>query len=125
MSNKGKQLRENRAKKATFTVTQEQLTMLVQREMEKQLKPVKEKIKADAMSDAINTALILLFSLPIKSLLDENFWPKNYQKNIRKFTDRMLEYYNKWQNDEEGFTTAELQKFVWEVGGLKFEATDK
>lgn len=125
MSQKGKQLRENRAKKATFTVTQEQLTMLVQREMEKQLKPVKEKIKADAMSDAINTALILLFSLPIKSLLDENFWPKNYQKNIRKFTDRMLDYYNKWQNDEEGFTTAELQKFVWEVGGLKFEATDK
>lgn len=125
MSNKGKQLRENRAKKATFTVTQEQLTMLVQREMEKQLKPVKEKIKADAMSDAINTALILLFSLPIKSLLDENFWPKNYQKNIRKFTDRLLEYYDKWQNDEEGFTTAELQKFVWEVGGLKFEATDK
>lgn len=125
MSNKGKELRENRAKKATFTLTQEQLTMLVKREMEKQLGPAKEKIKADAMSDAINTAMILLFSLPIKSLLDENFWPKNYQKNIRKFTDRMLDYYNKWQNDEEGFTTAELQKFVWEVGGLKFEATDE
>lgn len=121
MSQKGKQLRENRAKKATFTLTQEQLTMLVQREMKKQLEPVKEKIKADAMSDAINTAMILLFSLPIKSLLDENFWPKNYQKNIRKFTDRMLDYYDKWQNDEEGFTTAELQKFVWEVGGLRFE----
>lgn len=121
MSQKGKQLRENRAKKATFTLTQEQLTMLVQREMKKQLEPVKEKIKADAMSDAINTAMILLFSLPVKSLLDENFWPKNYQKNIRKFTDRMLDYYDKWQNDEEGFTTAELQKFVWEVGGLRFE----
>lgn len=125
MSSKGKELREKRAKKATFTLTQEQLTMLVQREMKKQLEPVKEKIKADAMSDAINTAMILLFSLPIKSLLDENFWPKNYQKNIQRFTDRLLDYYDKWQNDEEGFTTADLQKFVWEVGGLRFEAVDE
>lgn len=125
MSNKGKELREKRAKKATFTLTQEQLTLLVQREMKKQLEPVKEKIKADAMSDAINTAMILLFSLPIKSLLDENFWPKNYQKNIQRFTDRLLDYYDKWQNDEEGFTTADLQKFVWEVGGLRFEAVDE
>ena len=118
MSNKGRELREARQKKATLCVSPEQLHKMIEAELQKQAVPIKQQ----AMSEAINTALILLFSLPIKALIDENFWPKNYVKNIRRFTDRLLDYYDKWQNDAEGFTTAELQKFVWEVGGLKFTA---
>ena len=66
---------------------------------EKKISGELDRVKQEATNDAINQAMILLLTLPLEVLMD-HYWPKSYAKRIPEFTEYVLEYYEKWQNDE-------------------------
>lgn len=95
---------EQKAKTATYNLTKAQVG--------KEL----ERIKQEAMDDAINTAMVLLLTLPLEVLMD-HYWTKSYAKRIPKFTELVLEYYERWQNGE--LDMEKLKEDLWEYGGVK------
>lgn len=72
-------------------------------------------------NDAINQAMILLLTLPLEVLMD-HYWPKSYAKRIPEFTEYVLEYYEKWQNDE--LDIDKLKEDLWVYGGVRLEEVE-
>lgn len=75
-----------------------------------------ERIKQEATDDAVNTAMVLLLTLPLEVLMD-HYWTKTYAKRIPRFTELVLEYYERWQNGE--LDMDKLKEDLWEYGGVK------
>lgn len=65
---------------------------------------------------AVNTAMVLLLTLPLEVLMD-HYWTKTYAKRIPRFTELVLEYYERWQNGE--LDMDKLKEDLWEYGGVK------
>lgn len=105
---------EKKAKTATYNLTKAQLDALVKEKINDELK----KVKQQATEDAVNTAMILLLTLPLEVLMD-HYWKKSYAKRIPEFTNYVLEYYEKWQNGE--LDMEKLQEDLWEYGGVRLE----
>ena len=103
---------EKKHKTVTYTLTQEQLDKIVRDKIGDELK----RVKKEATEDAVNTAMILLLTLPLEVLMDY-YWPKSYAKRIPKFTDRVIEYYERWQNGE--LDMDKLKEDLWNYGGVK------
>lgn len=103
---------EQKEKTATYNLTKAQLDAAVRKQVGKEL----ERIKQEATDDAVNTAMILLLTLPLEVLMDY-YWTKSYAKRIPKFTERVLEYYERWQNGE--LDMEKLKEDLWEYGGVK------
>ena len=103
---------EQKAKTATYNLTKAQLDAAVREQVGKEL----ERIKQEAMDDAVNTAMVLLLTLPLEVLMD-HYWTKSYAKRIPKFTELVLEYYERWQNGE--LDMEKLKEDLWEYGGVK------
>lgn len=103
---------EQKAKTATYNLTKAQLDAAVREQVGKEL----ERIKQEAMDDAVNTAMVLLLTLPLEVLMD-HYWTKSYAKRIPKFTELVLEYYERWQNGE--LDMDKLKEDLWEYGGVK------
>lgn len=97
-----RQKKIEKANKATYIMTQEQIN----------------DMKKEITEDAINTAMILLLTLPMEVLMD-HYWTKTYAKKIPEFTDHVLEYYRRWQDGE--IKLEDLQKDLWEYGGVRLE----
>lgn len=107
--------RENqKAKIATYNLTKAQLDKLVRDQIQDELK----RVKQEATDDAINTAMVLLLTLPLEVLMD-HYWQKSYAKRIPKFTEQILEYYERWQNGE--LDMDKLKEDLWEYGGVRLE----
>lgn len=104
-----------KAKTATYNLTKEQLDTAVRVKVGSEL----DKIKQEATDEAINTAMILLLTLPLEVLMD-HYWPKSYRKRIPGFTEHVLEYYERWQNGE--LDMEKLKQDLWEYGGVRLEA---
>lgn len=96
----------------TSHMVQEQLNIAVREQVGKEL----ERIKQEATDDAVNTAMVLLLTLPLEVLMD-HYWTKTYAKRIPRFTELVLEYYERWQNGE--LDMDKLKKDLWEYGGVK------
>ena len=107
----------HKKKTATYNFTHEQAEQAVRRGIEKELKRVKE----EATDDAINTAMVLLLTLPLTVLM-EHYWQKSYAQRLPKFTELLLDYYQRWQNDE--LDMEELKSNLWEYGGVRLEERD-
>ncbi len=103
---------EKKYKTVTYTLTQEQLDKIVRDKIGDELK----RVKNEATEDAVNTAMILLLTLPLEVLMDY-YWSKSYAKRIPKFTDRVIEYYERWQNGE--LDMEKLKEDLWNYGGVK------
>lgn len=103
---------EKKAKTATYNLTKAQLDALVKEQIGEELK----RVKQEATDEAVNTAMILLLTLPLEVLMD-HYWPKSYAKRIPEFTNYVLEYYEKWQNGE--LDMDELKEDLWKYGGVK------
>lgn len=86
---------EKKYKTVTYTLTQEQLDKMVRDKIGDEL----ERVKKEATDNAVNTAMVLLLTLPLEVLMD-HYWTKSYAKRIPKFTDLVLEYYERWQDGE-------------------------
>ena len=71
-----------------------------------------KKIKAEVYDDAVNASMMLLLTLPCQVLMD-HFWQKSSSKNIPKFLDLVLDYYERWQNGE--LDMGKLKKDLYSV----------
>lgn len=109
---------ENKRKTATYNLTKAQLDELVRKEIEDKL----GRIKQEATEDAVNTAMVLLLTLPLEVLMD-HYWPKSYAKRIPEFTNHVLEYYERWQNGE--LDMDKMKEDLWEYGGVRLEEGGK
>lgn len=107
--------KEQKAKVKTYNLTEAQLQSYVRQAIEKELKNNHEEV----MNESINTAMILLLTLPLEVLMD-HYWPKSYRKRIPEFTKYVLEYYERWQNGE--LDMDKLKEDLWEYGGVRLEA---
>lgn len=106
---------------AVYNFTLEQLREQIRKEVKAEYDAKLKKVKQEVTDDAINTAMCLLFVLPCEVLMD-HFWKKSYAKQIPKFTEFLLDYYERWQNGE--LDMKELQEDLWEYGGIRFEEND-
>ena len=109
--------KEQKAKVKTYNLTETQLQAYVRQAIEKELKNNHEEV----MNESINTAMILLLTLPLEVLMD-HYWPKSYRKRIPEFTKYVLEYYERWQNGE--LDMDKLKEDLWEYGGVRLEAEE-
>lgn len=108
---------EQKAKTATYNLTREQLDAMVREGIGDEL----DRVKQEAAEEAVNTAMVLLLTLPLEVLMDY-YWPKSYAKRIPEFTSHVLEYYEKWQNGE--LDMDKLREDLWEYGGIKLVEGD-
>ena len=105
---------EKKAKTATYNLTKAQLDAIVREKIGDEI----SKAKQEAADEAINTAMILLLTLPLEVLMDY-YWKKTYVKRIPEFTDHVLEYYERWQNGE--LDLDKLKEDLWKYGGVRLE----
>lgn len=103
---------EQKEKTTTYNLTKAQLDAMVRKKIGDEL----IRVKQEATDDAVNTAMVLLLTLPLEVLMD-HYWTKSYAKRIPKFTERVLEYYERWQNGE--LDMEKLKEDLWEYGGVK------
>ena len=103
---------EQKEKTTTYNLTKAQLDAMVRKKIGDEL----TRVKQEATDDAVNTAMVLLLTLPLDVLMDHD-WTKSYAKRIPKFTERVLEYYERWQNGE--LDMEKLKEDLWEYGGVK------
>lgn len=107
-----------KAKTATYNLTKAQLDAMVREKIGEEL----DKVKQEATDEAVNTAMVLLLTLPLEVLMD-HYWKKTYAKKIPEFTDYILEYYEKWQNGE--LDMDKLKEDLWEYGGVRLEEGER
>ena len=103
---------ERKHRTATYNLTQEHLHKAVRETVANDL----ERVRREAYDQAVNDAMILMLTLPLEVLMD-CYWQKSYAKRIPKFVEKVLEYYEKWQNDE--IDMDKLKQDLWDYGGVK------
>lgn len=103
---------EQKKKTATYNLTRAQLDSMVREKIGEEL----DRVKQEATDEAVNTAMVLLLTIPLEVLMD-HYWPKSYAKRIPEFTNHVLDYYEKWQNGE--LDMDKLKEDLWEYGGVK------
>lgn len=108
--------RDQKSKTKTYVLTEDQLQQHIRTAIEKELKEKHQEM----MDDAVNTAMVLLLTLPLEVLMD-HYWQKSYQKRIPEFTSYVLEYYDKWQNGD--LDMEKLKQDLWDYGGVRLEAS--
>lgn len=101
---------QEKAKTATYNLTQEQLEAAVRRRVDEEAEAIRR--------EAATETLVLLLTLPMKVLMD-HYWKKTYARRLPEFASLVVEYYGKWQDGE--LDLAELRKELWEQGGLRIE----
>lgn len=111
---KRKEREEKKAKTATYNLTQAQLDAMIQESIGKRI----EQVKREATDEAVNTAMILLLTLPLEVLMD-HYWTKTYAKKIPEFTQHVLDYYTRWQDGELDMEV--LKEDLWTYGGIRLE----
>lgn len=80
-----------------------------------------EQAYQDGLDDGVSQALTLLLTLPLEVLMDY-YWQKSYAKRIPEFTSHVLEYYEKWQNDE--LDMDKLNEDLWKYGCVRLEVNE-
>lgn len=106
---------------AIYNFTIEQIREQVKKEVGDEYERKFEEIKQQASDEAVNTAMTLLFVLPLEVLMDF-YWKKTYAKKIPEFTQHLLDYYTAWQNGELDMDV--MKKDLWEYGGIRLEESD-
>lgn len=108
------QREKNKAETATYNFTQAQLDTMIQELVGKKLKESKKEI----YEQTVNTTLALLLGLPMKVLMDD-YWKKTYKKRLPEFIDKLLAYYEMWQDDK--IDISELNNELWDIAGIRLE----
>lgn len=102
--------REQNKKVPTYNLTETALKSAVNQELESKIREIEDNARTDAM--------ILMFVLPLKVLMDF-YWKKSYAHKLPEFTNHLLDYYNKWIDGE--LDMEQMKKDLWEYGGIRFE----
>lgn len=101
---------------AGSNITNKELDILIDRAGEKMFR----ELKQDVYDQAVNDAMLLLLTIPLEVLM-KYYWTKSYTQRLPKFTNYILEYYQKWQSGE--LDMDELKEHLWEYGGVRLERT--
>lgn len=110
--------KKQKIKTPTYNLTKDQLNAIVKSKVRDEF----VKVEQEATEDAINTAMILMLTLPLEVLMD-HYWQKSYAKRIPEFTNYVLEYYRQWENGE--LDMDKLRGDLWVYGGVRIEKTKK
>lgn len=105
---------QEKAQTATYNFTQAQLDALIQEKIGAKL----EQSKQEIYEQTVNTTLALLLGLPMKVLIDD-YWKKSYRQRLPEFIDKILKYYEAWQDEE--LDISELNKELWDIAGIRLE----
>ena len=105
---------QEKSQTATYNFTQAQLDALIQEKIGSKL----EQSKKDIYEQTVNTTLALLLGLPMKVLM-EDYWKKSYRQRLPEFIDKVLKYYEAWQDEK--LDISELNKELWDVVGIRLE----
>ena len=108
---------KEKSETATYNLTKAQLDSMINERVKDKI----EKAKIEATNDAVNTAMVLLLTLPLEVLMD-HYWTKSYQKRIPEFTAYVLEYYQKWQDGE--LDMDKMKEDLWEYAGFRLEESE-
>lgn len=103
---------QKKIKTPTYQFTREQIDARISEEVNKRIKEIEEQVT----DEVTNEVMILLLTLPMEVLMD-HYWQDCYAEKIPEFTEHLLDYYERWQNDE--LDMEEMQKDLWEYGGVK------
>lgn len=109
---------EKKARTATYNLTKAQLETVIREQIGTEL----EKVREEAKNEAVNTAMILMLTLPLEVLMD-HYWKKSYARRIPEFTNYVLQYYRMWQDGE--LDMEKLKADLWEYGGVRLERGDR
>ena len=113
--NKRNEIKDNTK---TYNLTKAQLNVMVRERIQSEL----DRIKKEATEEAVNTAMVLMLTLPLKVLID-NYWTSKEQlEQIPDFTDKVIEYYEKWQNGE--LDIDKLREDLWNYAGVRLEGEE-
>ena len=108
-------------KTRTYNLTKAQLDALVRERVLSELNDIKAKIKKEATEDAVNTAMVLMLTLPLKVLMDD-YWSGEQLEQFPAFTDKVIEYYEKWQHGE--LDIDKLREDLWNYAGVRLEGEE-
>ena len=106
--------KDKKTNTVTYNLTQAQLDAAIEKGVRSKLNEMKDKVT----EDAVNTAMALTLVLPMKVLM-EHYWQNTYLKNLPEFADYLVNYYEKWQNDE--LDIYKMKEELWEYAGVRIE----
>lgn len=96
----------------TYNFTEEQITRVVNNEIEKRI----DAIKVEATDEIVRTTTTLSFGLILKVMMDK-YWKKTYKRRSPDLINDLLDEFGKWEKGE--ITKEDLEEILWEVGGIK------
>ena len=105
---------KRKSETVTYNLTRAQLDAFVHEQIGYKIKEAKE----EATSEAINQAIALLLTLPLEVLMD-HYWPKSYAKRLPGFVDKVIEYYEMWQDGK--LDMDKMKEDLWQYGGVRLE----
>lgn len=76
-----------------------------------------ERIKNEARSEAVDTAMILLLGIPVKVLHDKYGW--GMKKRLPEFAESLLDVYSDFSDG--AMTLDEFRELIYVECGIKFE----
>ena len=105
---------KRKSETVTYNLTMAQLDAFVQEQIGHRIKEAKE----EDTSEAINQAIALLLTLTLEVLMD-HYWPKSYAKRLPGFVDKVIEYYEMWQDGK--LDMDKMKEDLWQYGGVRLE----
>lgn len=105
-------------KEEIFTITKSQLDEAIYRTIRTKI----DDIKKEAEEDAVTVAMRLMFTIPMKVLMD-NQWSDSYKEELPGYADLLVDYYHRWEDGELDIDSMEHD--IWDYAGIKLEVADR
>lgn len=110
--------KKEKKRTATYNLTEEQLDIMIRERIVEALDEARQEGYEAGKEDGVGCALELLLLLPL-GVLKDHYWKKTYDKKLPEFTQHVLNYYNKWENEE--LDIEQLRNNLWEYAGIRIE----
>lgn len=114
--------RNQQKKEKTYTLTQAQIDNIINNSVEQALQLQKNKIKNDAVDEAVDTAFALMLVIPT-NILANLYWEKSASKRIPIFLDECMSVYE--SIGAGSLTITELIEDTEKIGKLKLKCVER
>lgn len=114
--------RNQQKKEKTYTLTQAQIDNIINNSVEQALQLQKNKIKNDAVEEAVDTAFALMLVIPT-NILANLYWEKSASKRIPIFLDECMSVYESIGTGS--LTITELIEDTEKIGKLKLKCVER
>lgn len=112
------QKKNKKNKEATYVFTKDQMDRAIEKALATRLDVIRKGVEENAM----NTAMGLTLMIPLKILMD-HYWTDLNDERLGDFADYLVEYYEKWLNDE--LDIGQMKEDLWTYGGVKIVEEDE